>query len=104
MKIDRAVLAVLEGAGGYAGGVFREGRFDRPNKGMNGTQHENRSFLVPTSIAQSFVTVSGGMRLKRPRRVSAEFGRNAKFAGNILRLRIAGDDQRVSRVTCAHFF
>src|SRR5258706_11716791 len=80
MKIDRAVLAVLKGAGGYAGDVFREGRFDRPNKGMNGAQHENRRFLVPTGIAQSFAAVGGGMRLKRPSRVGAEFGRNAKFA------------------------
>ena len=80
MKIDSAVLAVLERAGSYACGIFCERGFNRPNKWMNGTKHEGGRFFVPAGITQSLAAIGCRMRFKRPRRVGTEFGRDAKSA------------------------
>src|SRR5260370_31902437 len=84
MEIHGAVLAFLVGAGGGARDVFRDGRFHRPDKGVNWTKNENRGLLVPARFAQGLAREFGWMRLERPVRIGAQVGTDARPLRNRL--------------------
>src|SRR5262249_27632878 len=93
MEIDGAVLAFLVSASGNARDVFGEGCFHGPHEGMNWAKDEDGGLFVPAGVAQRFAAVGIGIRFEGPSRVGAEFGRDAEFTEDGLRLDVTGDDQ-----------
>ena len=101
-EIHRAVLAILVRASRHLRQIFSNRRAHRPDKRMNRAQHQDRHRPVPICRAQCLLRILRRMRLKRPRRVGAQFIRYTQTAQQLLRFQAARNHHRVFRVPRAH--
>src|SRR5215467_9595919 len=104
MKVNGAVLALLVSASGYEREILRNRALDRPHERKNWAEREDGRLFVPTCLTEDFQAIFGGMGLKRPGSICAQFGLNAKFIQQDLRFCAARNDQRILDVALAHVF
>src|SRR4029077_9500445 len=103
VKIWSAIVAALVRARDLVGDKLRYRSPHRPLEGINGADHQHRLGAVPAGIAEHLAAIIHWRRLESPRRVGAQFSRNAKVTKNRARFLISCNDQRICAEPSAHF-